>query len=113
MPERFRFTVATLHLFTLSPGRARMSLSGIERWLLGQIVPVVFVGFALLAGLALVYFSAQSRKAARVRDRAGKDEETFAEEFVAYGFDAEIARAISAMRIGRSGYRRPVRGTRG
>ncbi len=70
-----------------------MSLSGIERWLLGQIVPVVFVGFALLAGLALVYFSAQSRKAARVRDRAGKDEETFAEEFVAYGFDAEIARA--------------------
>ena len=69
-----------------------MSFSGIERWLVGQIVPVFLVGFALLAGLAMVYFSAQSKKAERVRDRAGNNEETFAEQFVAHGFDAEIAR---------------------
>lgn len=70
-----------------------MSFSGIEQWLAEQIVPVFFVGFAMLAGLALLYFSAQSRKAARRRDRAGRDEDSFAEQFAAHGFDAEIARA--------------------
>jgi hypothetical protein len=70
-----------------------MSFSGIEQWLLEQIVPVFFVGFALLAGLALVYFSAQSKKAARRRDRAGQDETTFAEKLAAHGFDPAIARA--------------------
>lgn len=69
-----------------------MSFSGIEQWFVQQIVPVFLVGFALLAGLALVYFSAQSRKAARRRDRAGQDEETFAAQFASHGFDPEIAR---------------------
>ena len=52
------------------------------------------VGFALLAGMALLYFSAQGRKAARTRDRAGRDAHTFAESFAAHGFDPEIARAV-------------------
>jgi hypothetical protein len=69
-----------------------MSFSGIESWLVEQIVPVFFVGFALLAGLALVYFSAQGRKAARRRDRAGQDEDTFVERLAERGFDVEIAR---------------------
>ena len=70
-----------------------MSFSGIEQWFVEQIVPVFFVGFALLAGLALLYFSAQSKKAARRRDRAGQDETTFAEKLAAHGYDAEIALA--------------------
>jgi ABC-type dipeptide/oligopeptide/nickel transport system permease component len=65
----------------------------LERWLGGQLVPLVFIGFAVLMGFALLYFSAQSRRAALVRDRSGKTEETFAEYLAAYGFDPEIARA--------------------
>lgn len=68
------------------------TLSTLERWLGEQIVPVFFIGFALLMGLAIVYFSAQSRRAALVRDRSGRTEETFAEYLAAYGFDVEIAR---------------------
>jgi hypothetical protein len=64
----------------------------LERWLGEQIVPVFFIGFALLMGLAIVYFSAQSRRAALVRDRSGRTEETFAEYLAGYGFDPEIAR---------------------
>jgi len=71
-----------------------MSFSGIGSWLVQQAAPVFFIGFALLAGLALLYFSAQSRRAARRRDRAGQDEHSFAETFAARGFDAEIARAV-------------------
>ena len=71
-----------------------MSFVPLEQWLVQQIVPVFLIGFALLAGLALVYFSAQSRKAARRRDRAGQDEETFAAQFAAHGFDPEIARTV-------------------
>src|SRR5262245_44705094 len=70
-----------------------MSFSGLGQWLFEQIVPVFFVGFALLGGVALLYFSAQSRKAARRRDRAGQDEETFVERLAAHGYDAEIAHA--------------------
>ena len=64
----------------------------LERWLGQQVVPLVFIGFAVLMGFALLYFSAQSRRAALVRDRSGKTEETFAEYLGAYGFDPEIAR---------------------
>ncbi len=67
--------------------------SGLERWLGEQIVPVFFIGFALLAGLALVYLSAQSRRASLTRNRSGRTEETFAEYLAVYGFDPEIARA--------------------
>lgn len=69
-----------------------MSFSGLQGWLVEQIVPVFFIGFALLAGLALLYFSAQSRAAARRRDRAGQNEDTFVEQLAAHGFDDEIAR---------------------
>jgi hypothetical protein len=65
----------------------------LERWLGEQVVPLMFVGFAVLMGFALLYFSAQSRRAALVRDRSGKTEETFADYLAAYGFDPEIARA--------------------
>jgi hypothetical protein len=65
----------------------------LERWLGGQAVPLLFIGFAVLMGFALLYFSAQSRRAGLVRDRSGRTEETFAEYLAAYGFDPEIARA--------------------
>jgi hypothetical protein len=65
----------------------------LEHWLGEQVVPLAFVGFAVLMGFALLYFSAQSRRAALVRDRSGRTEETFAEYLAAYGFDPEIARA--------------------
>ena len=67
-------------------------LSTLGQWLGQQIVPLVYIGFAVLMGFALLYFSAQSRRAALVRDRSGKTEETFAEYLAAYGFDPEIAR---------------------
>jgi len=61
-------------------------------WLGEQVVPLFFVGFAILMGVVLVYFSAQSRRAALTRDRSGRNQETFAEYLAAYGFDPEIAR---------------------
>jgi hypothetical protein len=67
-------------------------LSNLGQWLGQQVVPLVYIGFAVLMGFALLYFSAQSRRAALVRDRSGKTEETFAEYLAAYGFDPEIAR---------------------
>jgi hypothetical protein len=67
-------------------------LSTLGQWLGQQVVPLVYIGFAVLMGFALLYFSAQSRRAALVRDRSGKTEETFAEYLAAYGFDPEIAR---------------------
>ncbi|HXE09506.1 MAG TPA: hypothetical protein VN612_16505 [Acidobacteriaceae bacterium] len=85
-----------------------MSFSGIEQWLLAQIVPVFSVGFALLAGLALVYFSAQSRKAARQRDRAGQNEDTFTERLAVYGFDVELARAVYRYLEQRTGVGFPI-----
>jgi len=63
------------------------------RWMGEQAMPLFFLGFALLMGLALLYISAQSRQAALVRDRSGRSEETFTEYLAAYGFDPEIARA--------------------
>jgi hypothetical protein len=64
----------------------------LEQWLGQQVVPLVFIGFALLMGLVLLYFSAESRRAALVRDRSGRTEDTFAEFLAAYGFDPDIAR---------------------
>jgi hypothetical protein len=55
-------------------------------------VPLVYLGFALLMGLALLYLSAQSRRASLVRNRAGRTEDTFTEYLAAYGFDPEISR---------------------
>jgi len=68
------------------------SVYSIEHWLGEQVVPLVFIGFALLMGLAFLYLSAQSRRASLVRDRSGRTEETFAEYLAAYGFDPGIAR---------------------
>jgi len=65
----------------------------LEQWLGEQVVPLFFIGFALLMGLAFLYFSAQSRRAALVRDRSGRTEDTFAEFLAGYGFDPAIARA--------------------
>jgi hypothetical protein len=65
----------------------------VQQWLGEQIVPLFFIGFALLMGVALVYFSAQSRRASLVRDRSGITADTFAESLAAYGFDPEIARS--------------------
>ena len=68
-------------------------VTALQQWLGEQIVPVMFVGFAILMGFGLLYFSAQGRKAALKRDRSGRTEETFVEFLAPYGFDPEIARA--------------------
>jgi hypothetical protein len=68
------------------------SLISVQQWLGDQIVPVFFIGFAIMMGIAMVYLSAQSRRASLVRDRSGRTEDTFAEFLAAYGFDPEIAR---------------------
>lgn len=65
----------------------------LEHGLSDQWVPLIFIGFAILMGFALLYLSAQSRRAALVRDRSGRNEDTFAEYLAAYGFDPAIARA--------------------
>jgi hypothetical protein len=65
----------------------------IQQWLGEQVAALVFICFALLMGLALVYFSAQCRRSTMVRDRSGRTEETFSEYFAACGFDPRIARA--------------------
>jgi hypothetical protein len=59
-----------------------------QQWLGEQIVPVFFIGFAILMGIAMVYLSAQSRRSSLTRDRSG----LIAESLAAYGFDPEIAR---------------------
>lgn len=64
----------------------------LEQWLGELVVPLVFIGFAMLMGFVLLYFSAQSRRAALVRDRSGWTEDTFAEYLAAYGFNTGIAR---------------------
>jgi hypothetical protein len=64
----------------------------LQQWLGEQIVPVFMIGFAILMGFAMVYFSAKSRRSSLTRDRSGRTEETFAEYLAAYGFDPEIAR---------------------
>src|SRR5450631_127289 len=68
------------------------TLISVQQWLGDQIVPVFFIGFAILMGIAMVYLSAQSRRASLVRDRSGRTEDTFAEFLAAYGFDPAIAR---------------------
>jgi hypothetical protein len=68
------------------------TLISVPQWLGDQIVPVFFIGFAILMGIAMVYLSAQSRRASLVRDRSGRTEDTFAEYLAAYGFDPAIAR---------------------
>jgi hypothetical protein len=66
--------------------------SSFSHWLGEQIVPLFFIGFAVLMGFAMVYLSAKSRRSSLVRDRSGRTEETFAESLAVYGFDPEIAR---------------------
>ncbi|HEY4382763.1 MAG TPA: hypothetical protein VGN01_20635 [Acidobacteriaceae bacterium] len=68
------------------------TLISVQQWLGEQIVPVFFIGFAILMGIAMVYLSAQSRRAALMRDRSGRTEDTFTEFLSAYGFDPEISR---------------------
>jgi hypothetical protein len=72
------------------------TIFSIQQWLGEQIVPVFFIGFAIMMGIALVYLSAQSRRSSLVRDRSGRTEDTFAESLAAYGFDPEIARTTYA-----------------
>src|ERR1017187_8648654 len=85
------FIFNTLALFL--PREAAMpTFSTVQQWLGDQIVPVFFIGFAILMGIAMVYLSAQSRRASLVRDRSGRTEDTFAEYLAAYGFDPAIAR---------------------
>jgi hypothetical protein len=67
--------------------------TALQQWLGDQIVPLFFVGFAILMGFGLLYFSAQGRKAALKRDRSGRSEQSFVEFLAPYGFDPEIAGA--------------------
>jgi len=68
------------------------TLFTVQHWLGQQIIPLFFIVFAILMGIAMVYFSAQSRRASLARDRSGRTEDTFAESLAAHGFDPEIAR---------------------
>ena len=54
---------------------------------------LLFLGFAALMGLALLYFSARSRRARLVRERSGHTALSFAEHLAEHGFDPEIALA--------------------
>ena len=70
-----------------------MSTFSLQQWLGEQVVPLFLIAFAIFAGMALVYLSAQSRRASLKRDRSGRTEETFVEQLAAYGFDPLIASA--------------------
>ena len=65
----------------------------VQQWLGEQAVPLLFIGFAILMGFAVLYISAQSRRSSLACDRSGRTEETFAEYLAEYGFDPGIARA--------------------
>jgi hypothetical protein len=69
-----------------------LSRFAVQQWLGQQIVPLLFVGFAMLMGVAMVYFSAQSRRASLARRRSGRTVDTFADSLAAHGYDPEIAR---------------------
>jgi hypothetical protein len=66
--------------------------TSLTHWLGEQVVPLFFIGFAILMGIAMVFLSARSRRSSLNRDRSGRTEETFAEDVAAYGFDPMIAR---------------------
>ena len=68
------------------------SFISVQQWLGEQLVPLFFIGFAVLMGFALVYFSAQSRRASLARDRSRITPDSFAQTLAAYGFDPGIAR---------------------
>jgi hypothetical protein len=68
-------------------------VTALQQWLGDQIVPLFFVGFAILMGFGLLYFSAKGRKAALKRDRSGRTQQTFVDFLAPYGFDPEIAAA--------------------
>ena len=57
----------------------------VQQWLGEQVVPLFFIGFAILMGFAVLYVSAQSRRSSLARDRSGRTEETFA-EYLAYRY---------------------------
>lgn len=66
--------------------------SSLQSWLADQAIPLVYVGFALLMGVFVLYLSAASRRATLGRNRSGRTEDTFAEEMAGYGYDPDIAR---------------------
>ena len=66
--------------------------SSFTHWLGEQVVPLFFIGFAVLMGIAMVFLSARSRRSSLNRDRSGRTKETFAGDLAAYGFDPSIAR---------------------
>jgi len=65
----------------------------IQQWLTAQFVPLLFISFSLLMGLAVLFVSAKSRSSSLARDRSGHTEETFADDLAEYGYDPDIARA--------------------
>jgi len=64
----------------------------IQQWLTAQFVPLLFISFSLLMGLAVLFVSAKSRSSSLARDRSGHTEETFADDLAEYGYDPDIAR---------------------
>jgi hypothetical protein len=57
-----------------------------------QAGPLLWLGFALLIGFALLYLSARRRRWSLARRRSWRTEQTFVRDLAAYGFDPEIAR---------------------
>jgi acyl carrier protein len=64
----------------------------VQQWLSDQAVPLFFIGFSLLMGVAIVYLSAQNRRSSLVRDRSGRSEDTFVDDLYVCGYDPDIAR---------------------
>ena len=71
--------------------------SSLQSWLTDQAVPLLYVGFALLMGIFVLFLSTVSRHASLERRRSGRTEDTFADEMAGYGYDSEIARLTYRM----------------
>lgn len=71
--------------------------SGLQSWLADQAVPLLYVGFALLMAIFVLYLSTISRHASLEHRRSGRTEDTFADEMAGYGYDPEIARLAYRM----------------
>jgi acyl carrier protein len=65
-----------------------------QQWLAAQATPLFLIGFALIMGFALLYFSAERRRFSLLRDRSSRTEDTFVYDLAAYGFDHEVARTV-------------------
>jgi hypothetical protein len=65
----------------------------IQSWLSEQAAPILIIGFALVLGFAILYFSARGRRSKMVSRRYGLTEDTFVGDLTPFGFDPQVSRA--------------------